>query len=107
MPINLSKAKEAIENYRAAHALIYVTYSDYPSWQISDMHDPLTNAMREETAKWGFAHEDDVFKASDMEALNGMGYSSREDFFNTVYDADGNVISGKESNHNTWEARWK
>jgi len=110
MPINLSKAKKAIEDYRVAHTLLHQQNppdDDTPSWQVSNMHDAFTNAMREETAKWGFAHEDDVFEYSDNEVLGDMGYSSRLDFFNTVYDVDGNVVSGKESDHNTWEARWK
>lgn len=110
MPINLAKAKSAIEDYRTAHTLLHQQNppdGDVPSWQVSDMHNVLTNAMRKETNKWGFAHEDDVFEASDNEVLGALGYSSRLDFFNAVYDVDGDVISGKESDHATWEARWR
>lgn len=110
MPINLSKAKDAIKDYRVAHTLLH--QSNPPGGEISgmvvsSMHDALTNAMREETDKWGFAHEDDVFNYSDNEVLTDMGYSDRADFFSSVYDNDGNVVSGKEADHATWEARFK
>lgn len=103
MPVNLGKAKSAIETYRQEHGLLHQN----PPEQLSEAHNPLTDAMRVGTQKWGFSHEDDVFEASDMEVLQGMGYSSRAEFLSTVYDAEGNVNSGYENDHNTWEARWK
>lgn len=103
MPINLNKAKGAIEKYRTAHTLLH----DNPVPRLSEAHDPLTFAMRDTLQKWGFNHEDDVFEYSDNAVLTDMGYSSREEFYSIVYDTDGNVIPGKENDHNTWEARWK
>jgi hypothetical protein len=103
MPINLNKARNAIEKYRTAHTLLH----ENPVPRLSEAHDPLTFAMRDTLQKWGFNHEGDVFEYSDNEVLTALGYSSRLDFFNAVYDVDGNVISGKEGDHNTWEARFK
>ena len=103
MPINLTKAKGAIAKYRIAHTLLH----DNPVPRLSEAHDPLTFAMRDVLKKWGFNHESAVFKYSDNEILTALGYSNRLDFFNAVYDVDGNVISGKESDHDTWEARFK
>ena len=109
MPVNLGKAQKAIEDYRVAHTLLHQQNppNGNPSWQISNMHDPLTNAMRTECQKWGFNHEDDVFAQTDLECVQGMGYVDVAEFMATVYDADGNVNSGYEDDHATWEARWK
>ena len=103
MPINLSKAKGAIGKYRTAHELLH----NNPVPRLSEAHDPSTLAMRDTLQRWGFNHEDEVFEYSDNEVLDALGYSSRLDFFNTVYNVGGNVVSGKESDHNTWEARFK
>lgn len=103
MPINLKKAKGAIEKYRIAHTLLH----DNPVPRLSEAHDPLTFAMRDTLQKWGFAYEDDVFVYVDNETVTNMGYTDVADFMATIYDADGNVVSGKENDHNTWEARWK
>ena len=103
MPINLSKAKGAIEKYRVVHTLLH----ESPVARLSEAHDPLTEVMRNTLKKWGFNHEGDVFEYSDNEVLTALGYSNRLDFLNAVYDNDGNVISGKEGDHNIWEARWK
>ena len=103
MTINLSKAKGAIEGYRTAHTLLH----ENPPEQLSEAHDPLTFEMRKELEKHGFKHEGEVFTYSDNKVLNDMGYSSREDFFNTAYDMDGNVISGKENDDTIWKERFK
>ena len=103
MPINLNKAKSAIAKYRIAHTLLH----ESPIPRLSEAHDPLTFAMRDTLQKWGFAHEDDMFEYSDNEVLASMGYSSRDEFYSTGYDYDGNVIPGYEDDHNTWEARFK
>lgn len=103
MPINLSKAKGAIEKYRVVHTLLH----ENPVARLSEAHDPLTEAMRDALKKWGFNHEQDVYEYSNNEVLSDMGYSSKEEFYSAVYDVDGNVISGKESDHDTWEARFK
>ena len=110
MPVKLDKAQDAIDNYRIAHTLLHQNNppgGDTPNWQVSNMHDPLTNAMREECQKWGFNHEDDVFAQTDLECVQDMGYTDVADFMATVYDYDGNVNSGYEDDHATWEARWK
>jgi len=103
VPINLAKAKGVIEKYRIAHTLLH----ESPVPRLSEAHDPLTDTMRTGLQRWGFAHEDEVFEYSDNEVLDTLGYSNRLDFFNAVYDVDGNVLYGKEDDHNTWKARWK
>ena len=110
MPVNLGKAQKAVDDYRVTHTLLHQQNppgGSTPSWQVSNMHNPLTNAMRKETQKWGFANEDAVFAQTNLECVQDMGYTDVTEFMATVYDAEGNVKPGYEAHHNIWEARWK
>jgi len=83
--------RKAVDDYRASHSMLYI--GGYYKG-VSEDHTPLLNVMLEEFKKQGFNSIQEFFDASELLNIQGIGFTSKEDFGAKATLADRGTLYG-------------
>lgn len=94
MPVSkkeILKGREAVDAYRAAHALLYSG-----GWHkgIPEEHTPLLNTMLVDLKKQGFNTLGEFFAANDELNVQELGFKNRADFEARATKTDREALEG-------------